>query len=68
LPHIFLNLIFRVDVSYLDIILNKDSLVTKNTIPFEIKESQTQDIDNEEDWKMAELKFKLFKKNNSINY
>ncbi len=35
------------------------SFVTDNTYALEIPESEVQDIDNEEDWKIAELKFKL---------
>lgn len=32
-------------------------LVTNNTIGLEVPESEVQDIDNEEDWKIAEIKF-----------
>jgi pseudaminic acid cytidylyltransferase len=32
-------------------------LFTSNTIPMEIPESEVQDIDNEEDWKLAEIKY-----------
>ena len=31
----------------------------KDAIPYEIPESEVQDIDTEEDWKMAEIKYKL---------
>ena len=31
------------------------------TVPLEVPGSEAQDIDNEEDWKMAEIKFKLLK-------
>ena len=34
-------------------------LFSDSTIPFEIPESEVQDIDNEEDWKVAEIKYKL---------
>lgn len=30
-----------------------------NTLPIEMPESEVQDIDNEEDWKMAEMKYKM---------
>jgi len=33
-----------------------------NRFGFEISEMECQDIDNETDWKMAELKFKLQKR------
>jgi len=32
-----------------------------NTLPIEMPESEVQDIDNEEDWKMAEMKYKILK-------
>jgi len=38
--------------------------LTKNSLPYEIQESRAQDIDNEEDWKMAEMKFRLIRKEN----
>jgi len=34
---------------------------SKNTLPYEIPETEVQDIDNEEDWKLAEMKFRLFR-------
>lgn len=37
--------------------LKHKALVTPNTIGLEIPESEVQDIDNEEDWKIAEIKF-----------
>ncbi len=37
---------------------NKD-LFNSNTIAFELKESEAQDIDNEEDFKIAEIKYKI---------
>lgn len=36
-------------------------LFPKFTIHLEVPESEAQDIDNEEDWKIAEIKFKLLK-------
>jgi N-acylneuraminate cytidylyltransferase len=41
------------------LLINK-SLRTKNTIAIEIDELSAHDIDNENDWKLAELKYKLF--------
>lgn len=38
-------------------ILKKKKLFTDCTIPMEIPESEVQDIDNEEDWKLAEIKY-----------
>lgn len=40
-------------------LLQKKTLFTNNTGSITLKESEVQDIDNEEDWKMAELKYKL---------
>lgn len=38
------------------------SLRTNNTIGIEINELQAHDIDSDEDWKIAEIKYKLFHK------
>ena len=40
-------------------LLKQKKLYTDCTIPFEIDESEVQDIDNEEDWKIAEMKYQL---------
>jgi pseudaminic acid cytidylyltransferase len=37
------------------------SLVTASTYAIEVPESEVQDIDNEEDWKIAEIKFSFLK-------
>ena len=42
-----------------DYILNNNNPLTGKIIPFIIPESEAQDIDNEEDLKLAELKYKL---------
>ena len=31
----------------------------KDAVPYELPESEVQDIDTEEDWKMAEIKYRL---------
>ena len=36
-------------------------LFTENTVPLIIPESEVQDIDNKEDWKIAEIKYKINK-------
>lgn len=41
------------------LLINK-SLRTENTLAIEIDELSAHDIDNEKDWKLAELKYKLF--------
>lgn len=41
--------------------IEQKKLFTDNTCTIEISESEVQDIDNEEDWKIAEIKYKLFK-------
>lgn len=38
------------------------TLFMKNSIALEIAESEVQDIDNEEDWKIAEMKYQLLTK------
>jgi pseudaminic acid cytidylyltransferase len=43
-----------------DILFSKGDIFTDNTVPFLVKESEVQDIDNEEDWKIAEIKYQLF--------
>jgi N-acylneuraminate cytidylyltransferase len=43
--------------------LKTGKLVTGNTIGLEVPESEVQDIDNEEDWKIAEMKYDLLLKN-----
>lgn len=47
-----------------DEFLKTGKLVTSNTIGLAVPESEVQDIDNEEDWKIAEIKYDLFQKNN----
>lgn len=43
---------------------NKFSTVfVKNTVPYILDDMEVQDIDNVEDWKIAEIKYKNFKKN-----
>ena len=37
--------------------LKQKTLFMTETLPIEIKESEVQDIDNEEDWKIAEMKY-----------
>jgi pseudaminic acid cytidylyltransferase len=41
-------------------ILKSNSLRTENTKAIQISELKAQDIDNLDDWKLAELKFKMF--------
>ena len=40
-------------------LLTQKLLYTERTIPLEIDESEVQDIDNEVDWKIAEMKYQL---------
>ena len=40
-------------------ILEKQNLFCKKSVFYEMQESQIQDIDNESDWKMAEIKYKM---------
>ncbi len=41
-------------------LLLQGKLYADRTIPIEIHDSEVQDIDNEEDWKIAEMKYQLF--------
>jgi pseudaminic acid cytidylyltransferase len=45
-------------------LLSQKKLFAEYTIPLEISELEVQDIDNEVDWKIAELKYKLINKLN----
>ena len=45
--------------------LEQKVLFAKNTLAFELSELDVQDIDTEEDWKIAETKYKILK---NINY
>ncbi len=42
--------------------IKNKSLLTNCTSPFILSETEVQDIDNDEDWKLAEMKYKLLKK------
>lgn len=42
-----------------DSFLEQKTVFAKNTIPFEIPETEVQDIDTLEDWKIAEFKYKI---------
>lgn len=39
--------------------LKTRKMLTGNTVPIEIHDSEVQDLDNDEDWKTAELKYKI---------
>lgn len=41
--------------------LAEPTLFSKNTVPIITAESEVQDIDTEEDWKIAEMKYKILK-------
>lgn len=45
-----------------ELFLKDKKLFTDNTALIEIPESEVQDIDDEEDWKIAELKYRILKK------
>jgi pseudaminic acid cytidylyltransferase len=40
-------------------LLEQKKLFAENTVPIEIPEFEVQDIDNDEDWKIAEFKYKV---------
>jgi N-acylneuraminate cytidylyltransferase len=50
-----------------DSFLENKILFSGFTVPYEMPESEVQDIDNEEDWKIAELKYKLMISNDRNN-
>ena len=47
--------------------LKKKKFFTDNSLAFEISATEAQDIDTEDDWKTAELKYKILNKNKRIN-
>lgn len=47
-------------------LLEQKKLYTEFTVPIILPESEVQDIDNEEDWKIAELKFQMWQKSHSL--
>lgn len=42
-----------------NVLLKSKRLITGNTLAFVLPESEVQDIDTEEDWRMAEMKFRI---------
>jgi N-acylneuraminate cytidylyltransferase len=46
-----------------DNFLNEKKVFTDNTIGIEMPESEVQDIDNKEDWEIAEMKYTMLLKN-----
>lgn len=49
-----------------DALLREKAIFCQNTVPLCLSELEVQDIDNEDDWKLAELKFELMKSNGSV--
>lgn len=45
-----------------DVLVNQSSMVTDNSIAYEISELEVQDIDSETDWKIAEMKYQILNK------
>lgn len=43
-------------------LIEEEKMYFKKTLPLELPESEVQDIDTDEDWKIAEMKFKILKK------
>ncbi|WP_434566489.1 pseudaminic acid cytidylyltransferase [Vibrio chagasii] len=46
----------------LETVLKSKKLITNNSIPMVIPQNEAQDIDTEDDWKLAELKYKASEK------
>jgi N-acylneuraminate cytidylyltransferase len=42
-----------------DTLIREEKVFCENMLPIELSEMEVQDIDNIEDWKMAELKYKM---------
>ena len=42
--------------------LAQQNLIMEKTVPMELPETEVQDIDNEEDWKLAEMKYHMLGK------
>ena len=42
-------------------LIKEEKLYCENTLPLELPESEVQDIDTDEDWKIAEMKYKILK-------
>lgn len=51
----------------IQVVLSKHTMVTDNTIGIVYPELEVQDIDNYEDWQMAELKYTMMKEKNNVN-
>ena len=45
-----------------DVMLEEMSITPKNTLGYVIDEAECQDIDTPDDWRMAELKYKILRK------
>lgn len=49
-----------------DRFLQEKKLFMDKTIPMEMPNTQVQDIDDEEDWKIAEMKYKIYRENGDM--
>lgn len=47
--------------------LENKNLLSNHTVPFLVSEMEAQDIDNQNDWKLAELKFQMAEEKNGVN-
>lgn len=47
--------------------LLEKNMIMENTVPFFLNESEVQDIDNMEDWKIAELKYSFLKNRKELD-
>ncbi len=47
-------------------LLASGNIFTANSIPFEINETESQDIDTQMDWELAEIKYKILKTKHEI--
>jgi len=43
-------------------LIEEEKLYCRKTLPIELPESEVQDIDSEEDWKIAEMKYQILRK------
>lgn len=49
-----------------DKFLECNCLVPQNTMPYVVSELEVQDIDNEDDWKIAEIKYRMMRKDKGV--
>ena len=49
-------------------LIKENGIIVENVIPMILSELEVQDIDNETDWKLAEIKYKMMEEKNSMTF